>query len=151
MLRLSLIRALMMDVTKIFLLKCAQSEIVFINNIVFSEENYISIERSLGVDLLRVLDVVFRTVRLLSEEAWCADVCRKGMQIGWSVPDLRLHGTVPEDGPGLDNTDQDMVDVEHLKETPSIYTEESQSSSSAPQVGHSSRTPSGRLKTSKHD
>lgn len=129
----------MMDIVKVFLLKYSQSEIVLINNIVFSEDNYNQIERTIGADLLRNLDVVCRTIRLLSEEAWCADACRKGMQIGWSVPDLRMYGSVPEDG---ENADQDITTTQQLKVSNSIGTEETMSTSQAP--GLNSGTSSGK-------
>ncbi len=132
-----------MDIVKVFLLKCSQSEVVLINNIAFTEENYVHIERTLGSDLLRELDIVFKTVRLLSEEAWSADACRRGMQIGWSVPDLHLYGSVPEDLQLSDNIDQNIVS-QHLKATESISTEESISSS---QPGHLSQTSSGKFKS----
>lgn len=76
-------RALLMDVVKVFLLKSAHSEIVLINNIAFTEDNYYQIENTLGPSLLCSLDVVFRTFRLLSDHQWSYSDHASAGKVGW--------------------------------------------------------------------
>ena len=76
-------RALLMDVVKVFLLKSARSEVVLINNIAFTEENYYQIENTIGATLLCSLDVVFRTFRLLTDFSWHYNHYDSSDKVGW--------------------------------------------------------------------
>lgn len=60
----------MIDLVKVFLLKSTNSELVIINNITFSEESFEHVKNTMGTNLIYQLDVVFRTLRLLSDEEW---------------------------------------------------------------------------------
>lgn len=63
-------RSLTMDLVKMFLLKGSNSEIVIINNITFSEDTYEQIKANIGEHLLSQLDVLFRTLRILTDGDW---------------------------------------------------------------------------------
>lgn len=67
-------RALVIDLVKVFLLKSTNSDLVIINNITFSEESYEHVKQTIGEQLIFQLDVVFRTLRLLTEEDWKSPV-----------------------------------------------------------------------------
>lgn len=64
----SVYRALVIDLVKVFLLKSTASELVIINNITFSEDSYEHVKNTIGSQVIFQLDVVFRTLRLLAEQ-----------------------------------------------------------------------------------
>mmetsp|Transcript_66747 Transcript_66747/g.131333 ORF Transcript_66747/g.131333 Transcript_66747/m.131333 type:complete len:114 (+) Transcript_66747:3-344(+) len=65
-------RALNMELVKVFMLKHADAEPVIINSITVMHSNVKEIEGQLGLQLVRSLEVVVRTLVLLQEIDWMA-------------------------------------------------------------------------------
>lgn len=94
---LAYLRALVIDLVKVFLLKSTNSDLVIINNITFSEESYEHVKQTIGEQLIFQLDVVFRTLRLLTEEDWKSPV---DQHAGHATVHWRPHLLAPLPSPG---------------------------------------------------